>query len=441
MDIEYYCRHLENNLYVVSSPEYGFLVTPNGNALKPYHRWFHMKEGFSSNLLQNVLLDSGLVERDRLSILDCFAGVGTTILSALELSINCNNAKVIAHGIERNPFLEFVASTKINAIQDNYDTLLPYVDRIISCADEVSINRKQVPSLSTFRNEKYFDPQVLEDLLRIRKSIEITEGKPYHKNLALLCLAAIIEAASSLRKDGRALRFVPSKKIISVFNEFYFKAEMVNHDIQNSPKSLGHGKIFSGDGRNPQSIIPRENKYDLILFSPPYINNIDYTEIYKLEAWLLRYYNNAEEFRRQRLNTFRSHPSIKFPSTYFYSKNGYHDEFLGLLKPIIDSVPEDKDADWRRRLILGYFDDILLTLENCMQLLKEDGYMVIIVGNSLHGIHDKRFLIPADLMISKIAQIVGYRVDTVKIARQLARRRTDSQYCRESAIFLGIDRS
>lgn len=441
MDIEYYCKHLENDLHVVSAPEYGFLVTPNSNALKPYHRWFHMKECFSSNLLQYVLLDTRLVERDRLYILDCFAGVGTTILSALELSINCSNKKIVAHGIERNPFLEFVASTKVDAIQNSYDTLMPYIDLIISCAGEVSIDKNQVPDLSTFRNESYFNPQVLEDLLRIRKSIEITKGTQYHKNLALLCLAAIIESASSLRKDGRALRFTPYKKTISILNEFYLKAEMVNHDIQNSSKSLGFGKIFLGDGRNPQYVIPGEDKYDLILFSPPYINNIDYTEVYKLEAWLLKYYANAMDFRRQRLKTFRSHPSIKFPSTYFYSNNGYQEIFLGLIKFITDSVPADKDAGWRKSLILGYFDDILLTLENCRQLLKEDGYLVIIVGNSIHGTHNKRFLIPADLLISKIAQIVGYRVDTVKVARQLARRMTDSQYCRESAIFLRIDRS
>ena len=54
------------------------------------------------------------------------------------------------------------------------------------------------------------------------------------------------------------------------------------------------------------------NRSACVPYSPPYLNCIDYTEVYKLELWLLELVKTQAEFRQVRLGTLRSHPSVKF---------------------------------------------------------------------------------------------------------------------------------
>jgi len=45
-------------------------------------------------------------------------------------------------------------------------------------------------------------------------------------------------------------------------------------------------QILAGDGRTLQIPELGGKAFDLIIYSPPYLNNIDYSEVYKLELWL-----------------------------------------------------------------------------------------------------------------------------------------------------------
>ena len=63
------------------SGQYRTLVVPNGNSCAPVHRWFHLKEAYSCDLLRRVLSDTGLHNHLSLKVLDPFAGVGTTAVS------------------------------------------------------------------------------------------------------------------------------------------------------------------------------------------------------------------------------------------------------------------------------------------------------------------------------------------------------------------------
>jgi hypothetical protein len=55
-----------------------------------------------------------------------------------------------------------------------------------------------------------------------------------------------------------------------------------------------------------------DNWADLSLFSPPYLNLIDYTELYKIELWLMGHIADQAEFRKVRLGTLRSQPLGSF---------------------------------------------------------------------------------------------------------------------------------
>jgi hypothetical protein len=432
--IRYY-ENLEQRFSLTFNPDYGNLVAPNGNAGEPIHRWFHVKEGFSSRLLQHVLEDTGLLSRPSLSLLDSFVGGGTTVVSALTLDEVRQNLPVTAYGIERNPFLGFVARTKVLACGFRAPNFREYIENIANLSESPGIKARPLPELSTFHREDYFEAQSLAQLLKLSSAIEVVEGSELERDLAKLCLAGAIEPVSALRRDGRALRYVPGKYQPDVLAEFLRRASIVDADIRKPAPSSRVGHICIGDGRNPANTLPSGARFDLVLFSPPYPNNIDYTEVYKLEAWLLGFINSKASFQNQRFLTLRSHPSVHFPDLYRVNQNGYKKEFYALLNPVLNQIPQNESWLWRNRLVKGYFDDLLETLRNHRQLLADHGYLVFVVGNSLHGCREAPFLIAADLLLARLAEIAGYEVVSFVVARQL-KRRGNSPLMRESVVFL-----
>lgn len=433
--IEHY-ENIERRFPLTFNPDYGNLVVPNGNAREPIHRWFHVKEGFSSRLLQHVLEDTGLFSRPSLSILDSFVGGGTTVVSALTLDKVRQTLPVTAYGIERNPFLGFVARTKTLACRFGAPDFRKYIENVANLFESSGVKAIPLPELSTFHREDYFEARSLAQLLKLSSAIEIVEGSELERDLAKFCLAGTIEPVSALRRDGRALRYVPGKYQPDVLAEFLRRAFIVDADIRKPAPSSRVGHIYIGDGRNPANTLPANARFDLVLFSPPYPNNIDYTEVYKLEAWLLGFINSKASFKNQRFLTLRSHPSVHFPDLYRVNQNGYKKEFYALLNPVLNQIPRNESWIWRNRLVKGYFDDLLETLKNHRQLLADHGYLVFVVGNSLHGCREAPFLIAADLLLARLAEMAGYEVVSFVVARQLKRRRCSSPLMRESVVFL-----
>jgi hypothetical protein len=425
---------LESQYEVARDATYGPLVVPNGNTIRAIHRWFHLKESFSADLFDRVLADAGLGRRRKLTVLDPYAGVGTSLVSALSWAGRKQSRQIEAYGIEQNPFLHVVASTKLRAMSKGAADFADYRMRVLRRHRQRPLAPAPAPALSTFANTSFFPASDLSELLRLKAAIDSTEGAPLSKALARVCLAACLEPVSALRRDGRALRHEPRKLRANPLVEFERRMTQVVEDLAARVKG-SHGDVVLGDGRWPEAHHPGL-KADLVLFSPPYPNNIDYTEVYKLENWFLGFLASSTDFRQQRLRTVRSHPSVLFPAEYEVSDNGYKEEFVRLVAPILDAIPAGRYQHQRRRLVRGYFDDMLATLTRLRPLVAADGRVVYVVGNSAHGHGDDAFVIAADIVIAALAEAVGFAVDKILVARRPTRRATTSSLLRESVVFL-----
>jgi DNA modification methylase len=201
-------------------------------------------------------------------------------------------------------------------------------------------------------------------------------------------------------------------------------------------------RAFLGDGRSlnfshqPSSDI---GDFDLIFYSPPYLNNIDYTEVYKLELWLCGFINNYEEFRSQRYKTLRSHPSVRFPDPIKIDADKEMSNVLSVMDILVKALPKDKNLKWRTDLFRGYFDDIYQSLKQQINVLRPGGWIFCTVGNSLHGPRDNRDArvpVAADLIIALIAKTLGLDVKAIEVARFLTRRTPNRGFMRESVIVM-----
>lgn len=420
--------------------DYGQLVVPTGNADEAFHRWFHLKEAFSSRLLHQIVKEDGLeTGRRTVRILDCFAGGGTTLVSAGALAFESSN-RVHATGYETNPFLHLVSETKCGAmvrgtsLADELEAALPKIIRRYKRTISGGSRQLEAPALSTFHEQKYFPGANLHRLLALRSAILATTTGMTQKVL-LLAAASIVEACSRLRKDGRALRFEPGKDPAEPL--YLFERRLGNYltDARLCPTDDGRFQFNANRGDSRKLLKRDRRKYDIILFSPPYPNNIDYTEVYKLEAWYLGLYRNSQDMGAQRLRTVRSHPSIRFPDDYFFESLPCGREIIELLKPILRVVPDDRYTAGRIQVIKGWVDDMAQVMHMARARVSENGRLTFVVGNSSHGTGDHQFVIASDILMCAVAEVFGWRVEEIRVARRPGRR-SSSAFLRESVVVL-----
>lgn len=426
-------RRLERAYPVTEDPSFARLVVPNGNANEPVHRWFHLKEAYSIDLVPTAIARWGGAT-DAGAFLDPYAGVGTGTLVAAGRTAP-GTAFTLAYGIEANPFLHFVAQTKARARTEGATGLADLAIDAVRLVEAGSIEPGPTPGLSSFSNRAFFPPVDLRRLLQLRSAVNQIGGSSVARDVALLCLAASLEPASFLRRDGRALRYEPRKSRVDPVAEFQRRVEQAAADVAQVTSSAPVA-ILLGDGRQSGAVLPPGTKIRASVFSPPYLNNIDYTEIYKLEGWFLGFYTDQSEFREQRLRTVRSHPSVRFPDVYGASGNGHREEFDRVVTPLLEAIPLDRYRVWRGPLFRGYFDDMFETLRSLRAISLPDSLVVYVVGNSLHGSNGTSLLVAADLIMARLAELAGFEVVELVVGRRPGRKRVDEQLLRESVVAL-----
>ena len=147
------------------------------------------------------------------------------------------------------------------------------------------------------------------------------------------------------------------------------------------------------------SILPSiPEKFDLILFSPPYANRFDYFEIFKIElamANIVDSYSAVQEFRRTAMRSNLMVPTLDDSIQTIPSLQG----IVELMNP--------KDATERKILVMlkNYFFDFKTLLNQLhTKLTSRKGEIIIVVGNSAY----MDTLVPTDLIMADIAKDLGF---------------------------------
>jgi len=409
----------------------------NGNKDAPIHRWFSFKEGFSASLLPWLCHAVPLYPESIRNILDPFCGSGTSLLSA-QLHFPCSQPPDLV-GVEHNPFIRFVAEAKLSWPHYSPDTIRRLMPKVL--APGRRHKDYPLPSLGTIHDKRAFRRHTIQELMSLRARIDSYARDLAEHDFLLLGWASIIEKVSGLRKDGRALRFRSVYPRASVRNALESQWNLMLTDLVGLssaaiPSGLARVRVVQGDGRTLPSSAFRGGSFDLIVYSPPYLNNIDYSEVYKLELWLTGMVLDAGQFRELRRRSFRSHPSVAFPETDLVRGLSVQSWPSRLVEAIIHALPEDDDRNWRDKMIRGYADDMYLALRSQFRVARPGGHVVCVVGNSLHGRAPSTVPVATDLLIAALAQEVGFQISALQVGRQLPRRDGQNDLLRESILMM-----
>jgi len=405
------------------------IISYQGNKNEPFYRWYKYKEAFSASLVEYLLYKYNIPKG---TVFDPFAGIGTTLFTCSLLGYDSEGIELLPVGqeiISNRIIAQFnIEECDIRILEKWRDETLWHSNTNPQELNYLKITQGAYPKSTERRIGQY--------LAKLKKLNDSKAAKILF--FALLC---ILESVSYTRKDGQYLRWdhrsdkgngqntFDKGKISSFDKAIKRKLEQIIHDIKNpktnqlfaeQPSSIGSIKVHRGSCLD---ILPSidSNKFRAIITSPPYCNRYDYTRTYALEHALLGI--NEEELSNLRQTmlscTVENKPKELRDICAKYSNVDNILENQELLNLILDYLNKQK-ADKKLnnngipRMIKGYFLEMTAVISECYRVLDNNSYMFMVNDNVRYA----GVCIPVDLILSKIAEDIGFEIVNILISPQ-----------------------
>ncbi len=379
--------------------------TNHGSRPVAFQGWQKFKEAFAPELILRATDECKIPVR---RVLDPFGGSGTTGLAAQFLGYD----SVL---VEVNPYLADLIEAKLT----HYDLplLRADVDRFIeNLAMLACDDRRLEESSASFSGlpPTFVEPGVnsrwifsrrlaglLYEALELAGELSATE----HARLVRVAIGGALVGLSNVRVSGKGRRYrnnwqsrePDSREAAKVIEGALRRA--VDDVERFQPRSTEHYELIRGDAR---AALQGLRNVDLAVFSPPYPNSFDYTDVYNVELWMLGYLTSAHDNRTLRVSTLSSHVQIQREFSPAPTGSTTLEAALAALK--------QKQSDlWDSRLpdmVGAYFADMYGVISSVGEALSDQGEIWMVVGDSRYSGIDVRV---ADILV-ELAPSLGFEL-------------------------------
>lgn len=385
-------------------------VTFRHNKNAPIHRWYPYTQGYSVTLVEKLINHLNISSGQ--TVLDPFAGCGTTLLTCKQQAVN-------SIGFDVSPLMAWVTQTKV--AQYDLEILKRSVkefpfDRI----NKIAKGRFEKPTLF----ESYFDQAYSERVLRKLGAISTEIGRSSlqarTKDFLLLGLVSLLEVASNLRKHGSHYRFLNKQSSVGLqklniptVSEDVDIAEMYRQQLLKmlsdveAEKSIGTDDTRAvarvGDAR---SLAVPSASVDFVITSPPYLNRNNYIAQQKAELFFLGMVDSYASYKSLVRSTFRSHTDADL-SIDLKSSIPEVNAIISNIELVEGNNPKIP------QMIVGYFADLSATIRELARVVRPGGAIAFVVGNTRWG----GVVIPIDHLLLAIGERSGFRAEQVLVSR------------------------
>ncbi len=375
------------------------------NMSLPVHRWYRYSAGFSADWVRSLIHDrrSG---PGSFSVLDPFAGVGTTLLAS-------EAERVQSWGFETHPFIHRVAVAKLRGIHSELSTIRDTFDEFLNRLPEaVSGLPEDVPVLLS----KCYTTDSLAMLFTMRNLfLAECDNKTPENELIWLTLTSILRMCSGAG-TAQWQYVLPNKSKSGVqlpVAAFHAKAAEILQDVEYAQRNAwsSQGTVILTDARAP--VTNSQIHVDAVITSPPYPNNYDYADATRLEMTFWGEINGWGDLQR----SVRRH-LIHSCSQHAAAERLVLDDLLA--DPVLDPIREDLSTACRtlaevretkggkktyHTMAAAYFRDLGLVLKSLRGLCRSGGVLCFVIGDSApYGVY-----LDVDAWLGELALNAGFK--------------------------------
>jgi len=405
------------------------------NKKLPMHRWVTWIAGFSAAFAKDAIEKYLPTPKSDSIILDPFAGVGTTLIESFKKSIN-------TIGFEINPFAALVSQVKLeSAVVEQrmlekaiagYACFMGPIERLIDqsiCKGDSNeaLQSAQRPKTQPPRNFRsripFFSSPVEQKVLFTFDYIGTLQDESIQRIFKMAFGAVMVSfsnysyepslgsrpgAGRDLIENAAVSQIVTQKlkEILADIKEFQDEISMME---KLSKATVYRQSFFEALKRIESSSI------DLIITSPPYLNNYHYVRNTRPHLFWLDFVSQPKDLQELEKENYG-----KFWQTVreLEATNLHFD--LPVLQEVIEYVRNLNQAKgiyggqgWAN-YIATYFNDTYSFMAILKKILKSKGIAVIVVGNSIiQGVEIK-----VEKFFSRIAALHEIETEGIYIVRQ-----------------------
>ena len=386
------------------------------NRSVPVHRWVPWIAGYSQQFVEDAL---GQYMHGYGTVLDPFAGVGTTLVEA-------DRAGHDAIGFEINPYAAFVSRTKLKAHRVDNASLSKAITEFRSFLHDIEVSDKE-PQTSPpkgFRTRvPFYSPKVLRKVLFSQDFIKAQRSENIADLFRVAFAATMVDYSNYSYEPSLGRKSTVGRSEIDdfpVMEAISGKVTQMADDADwyrqaRNRRDRKDGCVISGSFLEEYKRLAPESVH-LLVTSPPYLNNYHYNRNTRPHLYWLDFCRNPGDMKHlERLNF----------GTYWQNAR---DEDKVHLDPAIqdeeirDSIEEVRAKNPEKGLYGGsgwanyatrYFNDCARFITGAKWCLRPGATALVVIGNSiLQGVS-----IPTDRFFAKIAESHGLEAIDVHVPR------------------------
>lgn len=367
----------------------------------PFHNWYNFVLGYSPQF-PKYMLDRERMTPDDL-VMDPFMGSGTTL-------VECKNSLIPSMGIDANDFIVDAARAKLmwdvdlKALMGLCDQLLHNIEQAFQRYHwDDHPSQYQLPLFAAATNgqrdyqeivaqrpalllQKYISDKPFARASIIAQEIEKTLGENALRPIFDLALISIIVPISNIRY-GPGFGVGKPKDDVNVLAVYASKLKRMITDLRsvNEPQKHTVATVELGDTRQLSHYFG-SGSVSLMVTSPPYPGDHEYTKHTKLELLFGGYAQHMREFQTIKKRMIRASTTNLYKDDYDRKPI----ESMESIRSVTDLIDERLRLDGATsgfeglytKLVWEYFGGMYQSLAECFKVLRPGGKIALLVSDS-----------------------------------------------------------
>lgn len=417
----------------------------------PFHNWYNFVLGYSPEFPEYMLKREN-IGRDDL-VVDPFMGSGTTLVTAKQRCIP-------SAGIDANDFMVDAVRVKltwdmdVKALKQLADKVAHRIEELYSSYDweletaaQLSLFTHAYTLRKSYRiiledqrpallSERYISDRPLARALLIHQAIDECVADKEVRPIFDLALTSIIVPISNVRY-GPGFGVVKPRDDFDVLKLYTSKLRRMIGDLEtvSDQQKVTPSSVALGDARElSQYIAP--NSATLMITSPPYPGDHEYTKHTRLELIFRGYASDNDEFRTIKKRMLRA------STTNLYHEDNDRAPISGInsIEKVTGLIQERLEHDGATsgfeklytKLVWEYFGGMYKALVECFTVLRPGGKIALLVSDS-HAF--KMVHIQTAAILQEIGLMAGF-VEPEIVLWQLKPSTSHKYWLRENVLIL-----